>query len=146
MIPNSKQSALTEAQGLPITQAGPELVKKFAYLDAQVARQFDPQLAALYYDQSVNRGKHYNQAICAVATHVLDRIFAVLRDDQPYELRDVEGRPISEEEAQRLIAERYLVPRNARQRQSKRRRREQADRRAEKKAEREGRAQSVVRG
>ena len=141
MIPNSKQSALSEAQGLHITQAGPELVKKFAYLDAQVARQYDPQLAALYYDQMVNRGKHYNQAICAVATHVLDRVFAVLRDDQPYELRDVEGRPITEDEAQQLIAERYTVPRNVRQRQNKRRRREKADRRAEKKTKREGCAQ-----
>lgn len=138
MIPNSKQSSLSEAQGLHITQAGPSLVKKFAYLDAQVGRRYDPQLAAIYYDQIVNKGKHHNQALCAVATHVLDRVFAVLRDDQPYELRDVDGRAITAAEAQQIIAERYRVPKNLRQRQNKRRRREQADRRAEKKAKREG--------
>jgi hypothetical protein len=58
MIPNSKQSSQSEAKGLHITQAGPELVKKYAYMDAETARRYDPQLAALYYDQMVHKGKH----------------------------------------------------------------------------------------
>lgn len=139
MVPNSRQSSESEAQGLHITQAGPELVKKFAYLDAESARQCDPQMAAIYYDQMVKRGKHHNQAVCACSTHLLDRVLAVLRSDQPYELRDPDGQPITPEEARRLIAEQYTVPEEVRRQNSKRRRREQRERQAEKKQKREGR-------
>jgi transposase len=132
MIPNSQQSGESEAQGLRITQAGPDLVKKFAYLDAEVARQHDPQLAALYYDQMVHHGKHHCQAVCACATHLLDRIWVVLSEDRPYELRDVDGQPVTVEEAQRIIAERYRVPAEVRQRNNRRHRRAQAEAQAEK--------------
>jgi transposase len=139
MVPNSKQSSQSEAKGLHITQAGPELVKKYAYMDAETARRYDPQLAALYYDQMVHKGKHHNQALCVVATHLLDRVLAVLRDDQPYELRDVDGQSVTSEQAQAIIAERYIVPAEVRQRNNKQRRREQVERRAEKKQKRESR-------
>jgi hypothetical protein len=59
MVPNSKQSADSQATGLKITQAGPSLIKKFAYLDAESARHWDPQIAAIYYDQMVQHGKHH---------------------------------------------------------------------------------------
>ena len=139
MVPNSKQSSQQEAKGLHITQAGPELVKKYAYIDAETARRYDPQLAALYYDQMVHKGKHHNQAQCAVATHLLDRVLAVLRKNQPYELRDVDGLPVTAEQAQVLIAERYVVPREVRQRNNKQRRREQTECSAERKHKRESR-------
>ncbi len=141
MVPNSQQSSESEAQGLHITQAGPELVKKFAYLDAESARHWDPQIAAIYYEQMVQRGKHHTQAVCACSTHLLDRVLAVLRADQPYELRDVQGQPVTVDEARRLIAERYTVPEDVRRQNSKRRRREQRERQAEKKQKREGRRQ-----
>jgi hypothetical protein len=60
LIPDSRQSGNCEGKGLHITKAGPNLVKKYAYLDADVARQWDPQIAAIYYDQLVNKGKHHN--------------------------------------------------------------------------------------
>jgi transposase len=132
MIPASKQSGESEASGLRITQAGPDLVKKFAYLDADTARKYDPQLAALYYDQMVQHGKHHCQAVCACATHLLDRIWVVLKEDRPYELRDVDGRPVTGEEAQRIIAERYTVPADVRQRNNQRHRRARREARAEK--------------
>ncbi len=141
MVPNSKQSSESEAQGLHITQAGPELVKKFAYIDAESARQWDPQIAAIYYDQMVKRGKHHNQAVCVCSTHLLDRILAVLREDRPYELRDAEGQLVTGDEARQIIAEQYTVPEEVRRQNSKRRRREQRERRAEKKQKREGRHQ-----
>jgi transposase len=141
MVPNSKQSSASEVQGLHITQAGPELVKKFAYLDAESARQWDPQIAAIYYDQMVKRGKHHNQAVCTCSTHLLDRVWAVLREDQPYELRDVAGHPVTVAQARQLIAEHYTVPEEVRRQNSKRRRREQCERQAEKKQKREGRRQ-----
>jgi transposase len=140
MIPESKQSGERAAKGLHISQAGPDLIKKFAYLGAESARQWDPQIAAIYYGQMVAHGKHHNQAVCACATHLLDRIWTILKEDRPYELRDVDGTPITVERARAIIAERYTVPQPVRQRNNQRTRRERMERRAERKAEREKRA------
>jgi transposase len=137
MVPQSKESAEVESKGLPINHAGPRLIKKYAFLDAEVARQWDPQVAALYYDQMVNKGKHHNQAICACATHLLDRVFVVLRDHKPYEVRDVDGQPVTVEEARTIIAEEYKVPEEVRRRTTKRYRQARRDQRAEKKQKRE---------
>lgn len=135
MVPYSKQSSSSQVEGLKLTQAGPRLVRKFGYLDSEVARLHDPQIAALYYDQMVNKGKHHCQAVCACATHLLDRILVILREDRPYQLRDVDGTPVSKQQAQAIIAQRYTVPEAVRQRNNKRRRREQTEQRAEKKQE-----------
>ena len=132
MVPNSKQSADSQATGLKITQAGPSPIKKFAFLDAESARQWDPQIAAIYYDQMVHRGKHHVQAICTCSAHLLDRVGVVLREDRPYQLRDVDGTPITSERARQLIVERYTVPEEVRQRNRKAARREQKEARAEK--------------
>lgn len=139
MTPDSQQSGQSEAKGLHISQAGPDLIKKFAYLGAESARQWDPQIAALYYDQMVVHGKHHNQAVCSCATHLLDRIWTILKEDRPYELRDVDGTPVTFQEAQAIIAERFTVSQEVRQRNNQRTRRERAERRAERKAKRERR-------
>jgi hypothetical protein len=131
LVPDSKQSANREAKGLHISQAGPDLIKKFAYLDADVARRYDPQLAALYYDQMVNKGKHHTQAVCAVATHLLDRVRVILTHERAYELRDVDGTPLTPQQARQIIAERYTVPEEVRRRNNRRARRTQAENRAE---------------
>ncbi len=139
MLPNSKQSGEREAHGLRITQAGPNLIKKFAYMDADTARKYDPQLAALYYAQMVQHGKHHCQAVCACATHLLDRIWVILSEDRPYELRDVDGRAVTVEEAQRIITERYPVPAEVRRQNNRRHRRARAEAQTEKKQKRENR-------
>jgi transposase len=145
LVPASAQSGGSEAKGQHITQAGPDLVKKYAFLDAESARQWDPQIAAIYYTQMMARGKHHNQAVCACATHLLDRVLGVLRTDQPYELRDVDGRPVSVAEARAIVLERYQVPAEVRRRTTRRQRREHTDQRAEQHYERESR-RSTVRG
>lgn len=48
-----------EKKGLPITKAGPDLVKKYAYV------------AAVYHDQQVHGSEHRVQALCYCATHLL---------------------------------------------------------------------------
>jgi transposase len=136
MVPESDQSGDADKKGLRMTKAGPDLVKKYAYINAEVARQWDPQIAAIYHDQMVNKGKHHVQAVCHCATHLLDRVRAVLRDDRPYELRDVDGRPVSWQEARAIIAERYRVPEEVRKRTSARERRRRRDRHAEQKQRR----------
>jgi transposase len=132
MVPNSKQSADSQTSGLKITQAGPSLIKKFAYLDAESARQYDPQIASIYYDQMVQHGKHHVQAICTCSAHLLDRVGVVLREDRPYQLRDVDGTPITPQHARQIIAERYTVPEDVRRRNRKTARRERQEARAEK--------------
>ena len=87
----------------------------------------------------MHKGKHHNQAVCACATHLLDRVLAVLREDKAYELRDVDGTPVTVHQARAIIAERYTVPDEIRERNNKRGRRERAERKAEKKHQRESR-------
>jgi transposase len=140
MIPRSDQSGEHEGKGLRVTRAGPDLVKKYLYLDAEVARRWDPQLAVIYYTQMVKYGKHHSQAVCACATHLLDRIRVILTEDRAYELRDVDGTPVTTEQARAIIAERYTVPEEVRQRNNKRARRQRAKRRAERKEERRSRS------
>jgi transposase len=140
LVPESRQSGERESKGLHISQAGPNLVKKFAYLNADVARQYDPQIAACYYDQMVHKGKHHNQAVCACASHLMDRVYVVLKEGRPYELRDVDGRPVSKQQARQIILEQYIVPEEVRKRNNRRARKERAERRAEEKAKKRSRS------
>lgn len=132
LIPFSRQSAGAQARGLHVTKAGPNLVKTTAFLDAQVARLWDPQIAAVYYNQMMVLGKHHLQAVCACATHLLDRVYIVLRENRPYELRDVDGTPVDKHQARRICLERYRVPDEVRRRNNYRVRRAHQEERLEK--------------
>jgi len=143
MVPRSRQSGESETKGLRISKAGPDLVKKFAYLDADSARQRDPQIAALYYDQMVNKGNHHTQAVCACATHLLDRVRVILTEDRVYELRDVDGTPVTPEQARAIVLERYIVPRDVRNRNNRRARRQRAEKEMERRAKRRSRSRNV---
>jgi transposase len=140
MVPRSRQSGQSETKGLRISKAGPDLVKKYAYLDADSARQWDPQIAALYHDQMVNKGNHHTQAVCACATHLLDRVRAILTEDRAYELRDVDGTPVTPEQARAIVRERYIVPKEVRNRNTRRARRQRAKRQMERRGKRRSRS------
>jgi hypothetical protein len=94
----------------------------------------------------MNKGKHYNQAICACATHLLDRVYIVLKEGRPYELRDVDGTPVTRRQARAIIAERYFVPEEVRKRNNRRARRRRAERQMERKRKQKGSRPSKVRG
>ena len=126
IVPASKQSGYAEAKGLRITQAGPNLVKAALYLNAEVARQWDVQIAAIYHRQMVEYGKHHSQAVCACASHLASRIYAVLKQQRPYELRDLKNKPISRMESRKLCVE-LRVPDEVRKRNNKRFRRAQTE-------------------
>lgn len=115
MVPHSKQSGDGEAKGLSLTKAGPNLVKATLYLNAEVARQWDVQIAAIYHKQMVEYGKHHNQAVCACASHLASRIYALLKQQRPYELRDLQGKPITAATSRELCLA-YRVPDEVRQR------------------------------
>jgi transposase len=136
LIPFSRQSGDAQARGLRVTKAGPNLVKATAFLNAGIARQWDPQIAAVYYQQMMKHGKHHLQATCACATHLLTRIYAVLRDDRPYELQDADGTPVDKHTARRICQERYHVPDEVRQRNNRRVRKARQEARLEKQRKR----------
>lgn len=131
IVPRSKQSGHSETKGMPITKAGPNLIKATLYLNAEVARQWDVQLAVIYHKQMVEYGKHHKKAVCACASHLASRIYAVLKEQRPYQLRDINGNPISDETSRELCLQ-YRVPDEVRKRNNKRFRRNQAEQTTEK--------------
>ena len=134
MVPRSHQSGDAEAKGMPLSKAGPNLIKATLFLNAEVARQWDVQIAHIYYRQMVQHGKHHLDAICACASHLSSRIYAVLKEQRPYQLRDLQGRPISPEESRRLCLQ-YTVPEEIRQRNNKRYRRNKREQAIEKRTQ-----------
>jgi len=123
MIPKQDESGESSKKGLNITKDGPSRFRRGLYLSADVARQWDPQLAKIYYDQMVHKGNCHTQAVCAVATHLVARIHVVLKKDKPYELRDIEGNFISKKDAKVLIQKEFVVPEEVRQRTRSRKKR-----------------------
>jgi len=116
MIPKQKDSGESSKKGLNITKDGPSRYRRALYLASDTGRQWDPQLAKVYYDQMVYKGNCNTQAVCAVSTHLVGRIIRVLKDKRPYELRDLEGKPITKKEAKVLIKRELTVPEEARKR------------------------------
>jgi len=121
MIPRQKDSGESSKKGLNITKDGPSRYRRALYLASDTARQWDPQLAKVYYDQMVHKGHCHNQAVCAVSTHLIGRIIRVLKDKRPYELRDLERKPITKRKAKILIKKELAVPEETRKRTRSRR-------------------------
>jgi transposase len=110
VVPGANQSADSEAKGLQMTKAGPAIMRWALFQAGQIGRSHDPQLACVYYREMVHNGKNHMQAMGAVMSHLSARVLAVLREDKPYELRDVDGIPVSREEARKIILAKYQVP------------------------------------
>jgi hypothetical protein len=58
----------------------------------------------------VTKGHHHKQALCAVATRLVNRIYRVLKTGQAYVLRDRDGRPITVAQGKQIVAESFTVP------------------------------------
>lgn len=76
---------------------------------ANAARRSDPQLAAFYHQLMTARGHCHTSAAVAVARKLAERTWEVLTRGQPYQLRDLDGRPITERAVKTLIAEQFHV-------------------------------------
>ena len=98
-----------------MTKAGPSMMKRSLYQAGNIARRYDPQLAHLYYREMVHQGKTHLQAMGAVMSHLAARILTVLRENRPYELRDAQGKLITQKMAVELIRSDYTVPEDIRQ-------------------------------
>ena len=110
MFPRVNASGGTSQPGQAITQSGNNRIKRALYLAADAARRIDPELAAVYWRLMVRKGHHHKQALCAVATRLVNRIGKVLRTGQDYELRDTDGTPISVAQGKAIVAERFSIP------------------------------------
>jgi hypothetical protein len=99
VMPRSHQSSHTQRLGLGMTKAGPARVKRAPYQAAHYARIWDPGLGAIYYRQMVDLGKTHKQAMGVVMSHLLSRVYTVLKEERPYQLRDLEGNPVTMTEA-----------------------------------------------
>ncbi len=98
LVPRENSSGGADRRG-KISKAGPSMLRWSLYLAADTARKWDPELAELYRRLMVERGRHHNQALCAVASHLVGRIWACVREDRPYAWRDLDGQPVTREQA-----------------------------------------------
>jgi transposase len=130
-IPKKKQSSSREKKGMSIHKAAQGLLKKYMFLAAEVARQYDPEFAS-FYDRLMKKGHHHYQAICALANKMAGRLYALLNRMQRaagsryvsstrtiqtsqllqpievgYKLRDLNGRIIDKKEGRRIVLERF---------------------------------------
>ena len=108
LAPRQSSSGLTDQAGGP-TKRGDACLREALFLAADHARKVDPTLARRYQRLMNDTGRHHTSALCTVATTLLTRITACLRAGTLYELRDVDGRPITAAEGRAIVAERYQV-------------------------------------
>jgi hypothetical protein len=109
LVPRQDNSGQADRAGGP-TKAGDSCLREALFMAADHARKIDPTLAAHYHRLIVEEGKHHNSAVCTLAATLLTRIAACLRTGTHYQLRDTEGRPITEPEGRAIVAERYTIP------------------------------------
>ncbi|WP_237573983.1 transposase (plasmid) [Mycetohabitans endofungorum] len=115
MFPTKNSSGGIDKPGQRLTKSGSDRIKRALYIAADVARKIDPDLAAVYWRLMVNKGHHHKQAICAVATRLINRIYRVLKTGQPYVLRDQQGNAITVQEGKRIVLAQFTVPLEVRQ-------------------------------
>jgi transposase len=93
----------------PPTKSGDAPLREALFMAANQARRTDPVLAARYHRLMVTQGKHHNSALCHIATALLGRIIACWRARVPYQIRDLDGTPVTIAQARAIIAQRYRV-------------------------------------
>jgi Transposase IS116/IS110/IS902 family len=109
LVPSLDSSSISGRHGGP-TKRGDHLLREALFMSANQARRLDPTLAAKYHRLIVDNGKHHNSALCHIATTLLTRIVACWRAQTPYQLRDMDGRTLTSQQARAIIGERYTIP------------------------------------
>ena len=78
------QSGKFDSGGGPITKHGSPYLRRALWLAANRARQYDPSLRA-FYERKRAEGKCHRVAVTAVARKLCHIVFAVMRDQAPYD-------------------------------------------------------------
>ncbi len=103
-----------------MSKLGDPVLRKIIFQIGNVARRYDAECAAIYYDQMVNKGKGHVAACIAAGLWILNCLRAVLRDGKEYESRHPEtGKPIDREKSRELAQTLYTVPEEIRAARSK---------------------------
>jgi len=112
LVPKTKQSVKPAKEGLKITKASQKLLKKYYCLAAETTRRYDIEFAHKY-KMLINQGHHHQQAICALGNMLARRVYSLLKQREEaleandllklqniqYELRDLNHKAITDEEA-----------------------------------------------
>ena len=120
LTPKASETGNTDRKGQAMSKAGPRRLRDQLVQSANTARQIDPQLAHIYFTQMVERGAHHQKALCVVAARLAERAWLVMARGTPYQLLDVDGRPITPAEGRAIVAERYRVSEEVRRRRRSR--------------------------
>lgn len=115
LCPSNWSSGTVSQPSRAITKEGPEELRLAFYLAANAARTVDPQLAAFYRKLMVERGHCHAKATCAVARKLIARTWITITTGKRYELRDLDGMPVTRRAARELVTE-LAVPDKVRSR------------------------------
>jgi len=80
------QSGNFEATETHMSKRGSPFLRVALWQTASMAALYDPQLKE-YYQKKKAEGKHHGTAVGAVARKLLARIFIILKENRPYEIR-----------------------------------------------------------
>ena len=116
LTPRANQTGQTDRKHQPMTKAGPRALRSQLVQSANTARKLDPQLAAVYHAQMTQRGATHRKALCVVAARLAERGWLTMARGEPYVICDLQGRPVTPEQAKRLIAEHFTVTAEVRRR------------------------------
>lgn len=84
--PTVHQSGQFQASHSHISKRGSVYLRRALWMAASVARRYDPDLKAFYQRKRLQH-KHHNVVIGAVCRRLLARIYVVLKEQRPYEIR-----------------------------------------------------------
>lgn len=118
VTPSNWSSGTVTQPSRAISKEGPPALRLAFYQAANAARHGDPQLAAFYHRLMTERGHCHTSATVAVARKLVGRTWTVLHEGRAYQLRDLDGQPITERAAKALIAERWTVGADVRARRA----------------------------
>jgi transposase len=108
LVPSLTSSGLNGHHGPP-TKSGDAPLREALFMAADTARRTDPVLAARYYRLMVHQGKHHNSALCHISTTLVTKIIACWRAGAHYQIRDLDGTPLTPAQGRAIIAARYRV-------------------------------------
>jgi transposase len=122
LIPRYKATGQSHNPRQKLRKAGPRILKKYLFLAAENARKCDLELAA-FYSRLRHKGRVHDQAVCAVANKLAGRAYAVMRriaegGVTAYVYRDLDGQPISKQEASGRVRSAFPGPVAQRQRET----------------------------
>jgi len=108
LVPSLDASGTSGRHGPP-TKSGDAPLREALFMASNQARRIDPALAARYHRLMVTCGKHHNSALCHISTALLTRIIACWRAGTPYQIRDLDGTPLTAAQGRALVAARYRI-------------------------------------